>query len=92
MILCSLCFFVTVGLAELIPHLGLFISLVGSLSCSTLALVIPPIIDALCSWPEKSLLRYGRNGLICIFGIVGFLTGTYMSISEIVEAFKQKSG
>lgn len=35
-------------LAELIPHLALFISLVGSVAGSFLTLVFPPMIELLC--------------------------------------------
>ncbi|KAI6235732.1 Aa-trans domain-containing protein [Aphelenchoides besseyi] len=39
----------TLAIAELIPHLALFISLIGAIACSTLALLLPPIIDLLCA-------------------------------------------
>ena len=43
---------VTFGLAAAIPQLDLFISLVGSVSSSTLALMAPAIIDTVTAGPD----------------------------------------
>ena len=45
---------VTFGLAAAIPSLELFISLVGSVSSSTLALMAPAIIDTVTAGPACS--------------------------------------
>lgn len=37
----------TCAIAELVPHLALFISLVGAVACTSLALLFPPVIDIL---------------------------------------------
>lgn len=37
----------TCAIAELVPHLALFISLIGAIACTSLALLFPPIIDIL---------------------------------------------
>ncbi len=102
-------FFIVVALGAAIPKLDLFISLVGAVSSSTLALLAPPIIDTVTHWPDQAwtffnLLKsnqllnlpffqgYGysrliRNVLYFTIGFVGFLTGSYVSISEIVKYF-----
>lgn len=80
---------VTFILAEAIPHLGLFISLVGSVSCSALALILPPLIDLLCAYPEKPIFRYVTSVCVCAFGLLGFFSGTSVSIKEIIQAFQQ---
>ncbi|VDL81898.1 unnamed protein product [Nippostrongylus brasiliensis] len=59
-------------LAELIPHLALFISLVGSVAGTS---------DSLTPWV------WFRNVFLMSFAIVGFATGTYASMVEIVKAF-----
>lgn len=101
----------TCAIAELIPHLALFISLIGAIACTSLALVFPPIIDLLVcaqfnSDPFVALLlaNHGsfqvcyarrrltafvilRNTVILLFAAVGFVTGTYSSLSDIIQAF-----
>lgn len=38
---------ITCAIAELVPHLALFISLIGAVACTSLALLFPPFIDLL---------------------------------------------
>ena len=78
----------TVLLAAAIPDLGLFISLVGALSSSTLALIFPPIINILTNWmggygPYRWILVKDII-LICI-GTIGMVAGTYVSIEQILH-------
>jgi proton-coupled amino acid transporter len=79
----------TVALASAIPRLDLFISLVGACSSSTLALIAPPIIDTITFWPEvgKHRWRLVKNCFIFVLGLVGFLTGTFISVRNIVSYF-----
>uniref|UniRef100_A0AC35U359 Aa_trans domain-containing protein n=1 Tax=Rhabditophanes sp. KR3021 TaxID=114890 RepID=A0AC35U359_9BILA len=74
--------------AELIPHLALFISLIGSFSGSLLALLFPPVIDLLISYDKNELTStvIGKNVLLFCFFIIGFTTGTYSALSEIFAA------
>ncbi|EPB80052.1 transmembrane amino acid transporter protein [Ancylostoma ceylanicum] len=75
--------------AELIPHLALFISLVGSVAGTSLTLVFPPMIELLCSYSKDSLTPWIwiRNISLMLFAVFGFATGTYASLVQIVEAF-----
>ncbi|XP_027201601.2 proton-coupled amino acid transporter 2-like [Dermatophagoides pteronyssinus] len=80
----------TVALAAAIPKLDLFISLVGAISSSGIALMFPPIIDICVLWnEEKGLGRwmwiYLKDGAIFLLGIAGFTTGTYASIENILQ-------
>jgi len=77
----------TFTLAAVIPKLDLFISLVGSVSSSTLALMAPSIIDTVTAGPECSRWRLLKNCLIFLFGFIGFATGTYVSLSNIINYF-----
>lgn len=80
-------------LAEVIPHLTLFISLNGALSATTLALVIPPIIETATFYEDYGYCywRIWKNLAIFLFGILGFSLGTYFSLREIVNSFQDSS-
>lgn len=80
----------TLVVAELVPHLALFIALMGSVACSVLALLFPPMIDLLLCYSNHELT--GRvilinSLLICVF-ILGFTTGTYSALSDILKTFQ----
>ena len=77
----------SVTLAAAIPKLDLFISLVGAMSSSTLALMAPPIIDTVTNWGNFSAWRLIRNLFLFTLGFLGFLTGTFVSLRNIVNYF-----
>ncbi|XP_029047256.2 proton-coupled amino acid transporter 2-like isoform X2 [Osmia bicornis bicornis] len=81
--------FLTFILAEAIPQLGLFISLVGAVSSTALALVFPPIIEMVVCWQNASLSPFtiSKDILIVLIGLLGFVTGTYESLNSIIRAF-----
>ncbi|KAI3413595.1 hypothetical protein GPALN_011084 [Globodera pallida] len=79
----------TCAIAELIPHLAVFISLVGSIACTSLALVFPPMIELLVCYAQNKLTFYVylRNVVIFFFALIGFVTGTYSALSQIFQQF-----
>ncbi|XP_044598339.1 proton-coupled amino acid transporter-like protein CG1139 isoform X3 [Cotesia glomerata] len=79
-------------LAEAIPNLGLFISLVGALSSTALALLFPPIIEIVVRSQNNTLsyFKLFKNCFILLIGFLGFITGTYESITAIIKAFSKK--
>ncbi|TWW55462.1 Proton-coupled amino acid transporter 1 [Takifugu flavidus] len=74
------------ALAILIPMLDLVISLVGSVSSSFLALIFPPLLQILTFHREGvSPLVVLKNVLISLIGFVGFVSGTYVAIHQIIS-------
>ncbi|KAJ8982386.1 hypothetical protein NQ317_009641 [Molorchus minor] len=80
---------VSVVLAEAIPFLGLFISLVGAVCSTTLMLVFPAILDLVtCYMDDKtSLFVIVKDVFLLILCVVGIATGGYESINAIAKAF-----
>lgn len=80
----------TVLIAALIPNLGPFITLIGAVCLSTLGLIFPSVIEIVTYWERPGMGRFNwrlwKNSALIIFGVIGFMTGTYVSIIEIIEA------
>uniref|UniRef100_F1L1T1 Proton-coupled amino acid transporter 4 n=1 Tax=Ascaris suum TaxID=6253 RepID=F1L1T1_ASCSU len=76
-------------MAELIPHLALFISLVGAFVSTALALLFPPLIELLCYYARGRLnwKVWTINISILLFALFGCITGTYASMIEIIAVF-----
>ncbi|CAI4231449.1 unnamed protein product [Auanema sp. JU1783] len=79
----------TCAIAELIPHLALFISLIGAFSGASMALLFPPCIELLTLYAKGQLTRtvWVRNIFLLSFALLGFTTGTYAALSEIWKTF-----
>ncbi|OWF52908.1 proton-coupled amino acid transporter 2-like [Mizuhopecten yessoensis] len=85
----------TCGISMVVPHLDLMISLVGSLASSSLALMFPPLIEIITYSAEGerlSAIKVFKNVLIILLGIVGFATGTFAALNEIIRTFQDPSG
>ncbi len=80
-------------LAVLIPQIDLFISLVGAVACCVLALIIPPVLDLLLFWKKSMKFSFFiliKDILIILFGVYIFISGTFVSIVNIIDYFMSK--
>ncbi|XP_067003585.1 proton-coupled amino acid transporter-like protein CG1139 [Anabrus simplex] len=81
----------TFSLAVAIPDLELFISLFGALCLSALGIAFPAIIDMAVFWDERSGCGFWvmllKNLFLVLFAVLGLVTGSYISLKEIVHKF-----
>ncbi|XP_037569572.1 proton-coupled amino acid transporter 1 isoform X1 [Dermacentor silvarum] len=82
----------TFVLAVAVPRLDLFIPLVGALASSSLALILPPLFELFTMWEgDQGKLMWSwlwvKNVFICVLGVLGFVTGTFVTITEIINTF-----
>ncbi|KAK4873509.1 hypothetical protein RN001_015538 [Aquatica leii] len=80
---------VTFTLAEIIPFLDLFITLVGAFSSTAIALIFPPILELVNASASSEMTAWIviKNAFILIVGCLGCVTGSFESIKLIVKAF-----
>lgn len=86
-------FFFSVVLAEVVPYLGLFISLVGAISSTALALIFPPLLEltVIHGISEMHPFTVTKDVIIILIGVVATITGTYASLVEIVTTFQAEN-
>ncbi|EFB15337.1 hypothetical protein PANDA_009587, partial [Ailuropoda melanoleuca] len=72
--------------AILIPRLDLVLSLVGSVSSSALALIIPPLLELITFYAEDmSCVTIAKDIMISILGLLGCVFGTYQALYELIQ-------
>lgn len=87
-------FLFSVFIAVMVPHLNVFISLIGALCSTALALFFPAMIQIVlsCGTPDgASAFLWVKNGLIMLFALFGLTTGTYESVRELIIIFKSEN-
>lgn len=90
MIFRTLMVLATFSVALLVPNLGLLISLIGAVCSTSLALVFPVLIEYLVmTRHDESVgsLIVIRNTLILCLAAVGFVSGGFESIRQIMQLY-----
>jgi len=74
-----------------LPNLGPFISLIGAVCLSTLGMIVPATIELAVYHEDPGYGRFNwrlwKNSGLILFGVVGFVAGTYVSIIEFHAEF-----
>ncbi|XP_014206469.1 proton-coupled amino acid transporter-like protein CG1139 [Copidosoma floridanum] len=80
-------------LAIAVPELELFISLFGALCLSALGISFPALIQICAFWKVKStrerVFLSAKNSALILFGFLGLIIGSYVSLKKIVENFSK---
>ena len=77
------------GIAIGIPQLDNFISLLGAVSSSALAIIFPPLFHILTFRGEGlTIFGFFKDILIIVIGFLGFIFGTYTAILAIITGFE----
>lgn len=80
-------------LAVAIPTIGPFMSLIGAVCVSTLGFMFPAMIELLTYYkrPGFGMLKWilVKDILLILFGVAGFIIGTYVSILEINQTLAE---
>ena len=78
-------------MAAAIPRIELFISLIGAVASLTLAVIAPSIIHTVVFWNDFTgtfgKIKMARNIFLLFLGIFGMVTGTIISVIDIVDFF-----
>jgi len=82
---------ISCALAITVPQLDNFVSLVGATFAAGLALIFPPLLFLMCFWKQNlSTSEIAKNFMISLLGIIGMVTGTYISIDAIIKGFTEE--
>ncbi|KAF5294462.1 hypothetical protein FQR65_LT01588 [Abscondita terminalis] len=74
-----------------VPALDLFISLFGALCLSALGITIPAAVETSTYWYQRDGISFYfmviKNSLLIGFSVLGLVSGTYISIHDIIVEF-----
>lgn len=80
-------------MAVSIPQLDNFISLVGSIGCTALAIIFPILIHIFTLTTEGDgripIFTFFKDAAIMVMGVLMFMFGTYTSVARIIERYKK---
>ncbi|KAJ8770327.1 hypothetical protein K2173_014937 [Erythroxylum novogranatense] len=77
----------TVCVAFLLPFFGLVMSLMGSLLCLLVAVIMPPLCFLRILGKKATTIQVVLSWMILLFGILSAIIGTYYSLSSIAKQY-----
>nr|XP_029715250.1 proton-coupled amino acid transporter-like protein pathetic isoform X1 [Aedes albopictus] len=84
---------ITVFIAAALPNIGPFVTLIGAVCLSTLGMMFPAVIELVTFYEKPGYGRFNwilwKNIFLILFGVVGFITGTYVSIEEFSQHLEE---
>ncbi len=86
------------GIAVLVPHLDLMVSLVGAVSSSMLAYVVPAVMELVHTWPNRAAIpQYGlrvvaKQAGFLLIGFGSMVGGTIATIIQIIDVSSEPAG
>lgn len=74
----------------MVPHIDAVVSLIGVLCSNALALLLPALSDYCLRYGnepvlEKNFFRTFMNYLAILLSVVGVITGSYVSVKNMIE-------
>lgn len=82
---------ITFLLAYMVPKLNLMMDLVGSVSGTTLSVILPPVIHIAAFWEDTSggskVLMVVLDVVLIFIGVVASASGSYFSFMSILQSF-----
>lgn len=69
--------------------MGLFISLLGAICASMLAVTFPAVIEICVLYPKLNQFNLIRNIIIALLGVFALVTGLVHSIVDIIDEFSE---
>ncbi|VDL99331.1 unnamed protein product [Schistocephalus solidus] len=76
-------------IAMAVPHLDLMVSLLGAVSSSMLALIIPPLLELVHLWPDRDTIPHFwltvvfQHSILTLIGVFSLVSGTLATIIQI---------
>lgn len=72
-----------------VPNLDPIISLVGAVFFSVLGILVPAVIETVYCWPNLGAGKWIliKNVILSVFAIFALVTGSIVSIQDIIETY-----
>jgi solute carrier family 36 (proton-coupled amino acid transporter) len=75
--------------AYFLPFFALISGLIGALGSTALAFILPAVFHFKIFYPSLSFFVKAKDVLIILFGLVMMVTGTYLSVLDIIHAHRK---